>query len=243
MIYRDEPMNWHDLQEKVARIFRECGCRAEVERNIDTVRGVVNIDVYVVDNLTTPSLIYLCECKHWTHPVPKTVVHAFRTVVQDAGAHVGYLVSQAGFQSGAVEAANNANVFLLDWFKFQSLVINRWKAQMYRAMSPLFDDLFEYYDYLSAPIGNAINGNQHRLREFEMLIRKYEAPSTANSYSNMLDPQFPPALPHAVKHEQDDGVIEEIIFEDYRTLFDYYEKRAKEGIEAFRSFVNKYRAA
>ena len=42
---------------------------------------------------TTHGRVYtiFCECKNWKRRVPQTVTHAFRTVVAEAGAHIGYL--------------------------------------------------------------------------------------------------------------------------------------------------------
>src|SRR5213080_4807970 len=45
------------------------------------------------DGHAVPPAVYLCECKFWTRPVPQEVVHAFRTVISDAGAHRGFVIS------------------------------------------------------------------------------------------------------------------------------------------------------
>ena len=86
MIYSTEPTDWRDLQDKVGSILRICGCKSEVERTIETVRGKVDVDIHAVDLTTSPNLTYLCECKYWSSAVSKSVVHSFRTVVADYGA-------------------------------------------------------------------------------------------------------------------------------------------------------------
>jgi hypothetical protein len=58
--------------------------------------------------------------------VPKTVVHAFRTDMDEIGAHVGFIISAKGFQSGALEAARNTNIELLSWDEFQERFFARW---------------------------------------------------------------------------------------------------------------------
>jgi hypothetical protein len=126
MINAAPPTNWRDLQQQVARILRECGLEADVERPITTVRETVNIDVYAEDPAHSPRTVYLCECKHWQTAVPKSVVHAFRTVVADHGANWGFIISSAGFQSGAFEAAANTNVRLVAWNEFQNVFVDRW---------------------------------------------------------------------------------------------------------------------
>ncbi|MDT2006672.1 restriction endonuclease [Rhodococcus opacus] len=122
VIFSSEPDNWRDLQEKVADVLRISGFDpVSIEKTIEQTRGSVDVDVYAVDPATSPELIYICECKHWSTPVPRTVVHAFQTVVAQHGAHLGLIVSRNGFQSGAYEAAQQTNIKLVNWFEFQQL--------------------------------------------------------------------------------------------------------------------------
>jgi hypothetical protein len=44
---------------------------------------------------------------------PQQIVHSFRTVMADTGAHRGHTISRAGFQSGAFEATANTNIDLV----------------------------------------------------------------------------------------------------------------------------------
>jgi restriction system protein len=69
------------------------------------VRGTAEIDVYATETVDGRSYTILVECKNWTARVPQAVIHGFRTVVADSGANLGYIVSAAGFQSGALTAA------------------------------------------------------------------------------------------------------------------------------------------
>jgi Restriction endonuclease len=119
MIYCSEPTDWKNLQYLVASIFREIGCETFTEKEINTLRGKVEVDVYAKDNQSTPESLYICECKFWSYPVPKNVVHAFRTVITDSGANHGYIISKKGFQSGAHDAALNSNITLRTWNEFQ----------------------------------------------------------------------------------------------------------------------------
>lgn len=89
--------------------------------------------MHAEDSIQQPHTIYLCECKHWQSRVPRTIVHAFRTVVADYGANVGLTVSHAGFQSGAFAAAENSNVRLLDWRSFEAMLEARWIQQHCRS--------------------------------------------------------------------------------------------------------------
>src|SRR5690349_3423320 len=96
MIFLGKPSDWEDLEQKVVQIFREAGCTASRNKTLDTVRGDVDIDVIVRDRTRRPHTLILCECKHWNRRVPKTVVHAFRTVVHDSGANLGFIISDSG---------------------------------------------------------------------------------------------------------------------------------------------------
>lgn len=242
MIYSTEPENWNDLQNKVSLILDTCGLQSEVERTIETVRGDVEIDVYAEDLINSPNLIYLCECKYWKHAVPKTVVHSFRTVVSDYGAHLGFLISRNGFQSGAYEAAKNSNIHLVNWFEFQEYFIERWKEGRYEKLKSIFEELFEFYDYLSAPIGNSINGCPERMEEYSLLIKRFSVQADANPWNRMMEPKgFPPSLPFHTIEVDAEGMEKELIFTDYATLFDWQESRTLLGIKEFNSFVQRYR--
>lgn len=130
LIYSSSPKDWKDLQNKVAAIFEDIGCKVAIEKNIQTARDTVNVDVFVEDTTNVPPSIYLCECKFWDRPIPKKEVHAFRTVVSDFGAHHGFLISKKGFQDGARDARNWSNVHVVDWDQFQKEIYPRWIDSM-----------------------------------------------------------------------------------------------------------------
>lgn len=121
-----EPQDWRELQARVAAILTECGMQTEIEKAVMTARGAVEIDVYAVDSHRAPPLAYVCECKHWRARVQQAVVHSFRTVLADCGAHCGLLISMAGFQAGAKRVAQHTNIRLLTWRDFQELFMERW---------------------------------------------------------------------------------------------------------------------
>jgi hypothetical protein len=103
-IFDRDPANWEELQDMTGQLFDEIGCEVVVGKPIDNVRGAKEIDVFVRDVAITPPAVYLCECKLWKRAVPQEIVHAFRTVMADVGAHRGFIISGAGFQKGAFEA-------------------------------------------------------------------------------------------------------------------------------------------
>jgi hypothetical protein len=78
---------------QTAHILTECGMTAQLEKTIQLARGTASVDVHSRDSGGTPPMLYLCECKNWATRVSKEKVHAFRTVVADAGANCGFLIS------------------------------------------------------------------------------------------------------------------------------------------------------
>jgi restriction system protein len=126
MITSSTPDNWPNLQSEVGRILEECGFKVEVEKTIQTVRGDVELDVYAEEEVRGRRYTIICECKLWKSRVPQNVIHAFRTVVADIGANIGYIVSSNGFQQGALNASELTNVKLATWQEFQDAFEESW---------------------------------------------------------------------------------------------------------------------
>lgn len=118
-IIKNDPIDWRMLQNEVATILSDCGFETAIEKTIETVRGSVEVDVFATKSNAYANAV-LCECKYWNTPVPKTIIHAFRTVVEDSGASQGIIISKAGFQKGAYESVVKSNLILLNWEEFQN---------------------------------------------------------------------------------------------------------------------------
>jgi restriction system protein len=145
MLTTRQPSDWRDLQNRVANILAGSGFSVQTEKVIATARGTAEIDVYGQEVIDRRTYTVLCECKHWKTRVPQSVIHSFRTVVSDAGANVGYIISTAGFQSGALEAAELTNLRLVTWYEFQEEFEPTWIKQY---MIPTLDQrLTKLYDY------------------------------------------------------------------------------------------------
>jgi restriction system protein len=169
------PSDWEDLQKQVNEIFQRSGLSSETNKEITTARGRVNIDVYAEDLNSQPTTTYLCECKYWKRNVPKTVVHAFRTVVQDYGANWGFIISSTGYQSGACEAAANSPVRLLTWDDFQKLFVDRWiHNYMIPRIREEVDPLVEYTEPINSRIFRKAGKLSTEKQDlFEGLRKKY----------------------------------------------------------------------
>jgi hypothetical protein len=178
-IYNDNPIDWKDLQCKVAQVFNDMGCNSSIEKTIQTVRGKVSIDVFVLDKTTSPNLIYICECKNWNTKVPKTVIHSFRTVVADSGSHCGYIISKNGFQSGAYKVVENSNIFIMDWTEFLRTFEDRWLFSMISKVHEYGKPLRDYCNPMSSFFVDRLMQLKNEEREqFEKLVEKYLSIST-----------------------------------------------------------------
>ena len=74
------------------------------------MRTTHDVDVVVRSKHVGFEILWLVECKHWKTSVSKLHVLGLREIVADTGADRGIALSESGFQSGAVEAANLTNV-------------------------------------------------------------------------------------------------------------------------------------
>ena len=105
--------DWHGLQQITAQLFRQLGCDASVDQAVEGVRATHDIDVWVSFKSHGLPVRWAVECKHWKARVNKAHVLTLRTLVEDVGADKGILVSQSGFQPGAVASARKTNIALV----------------------------------------------------------------------------------------------------------------------------------
>lgn len=105
-------MNWSEYQEKASKFFTKLGLETKIEYELEGVRGVHVIDVYATGNYNGIKFSWVIECKAWKTNIPKEKVMALTSIVQDVGADRGFLLSEVGFQSGAIRAAKTSNITL-----------------------------------------------------------------------------------------------------------------------------------
>ena len=157
------PGTWQELETDVEALLRQCGLAVQQGKTIATVRGAAAVDVYAEDSTGGRKHIILCECKRWGSAVPQTVVHAFRTVVADSGANVGYLISSGGFQSGAYKASEQSNVRLVTWLEFQMEFEPTWIEKYLRpTVASEFDVLMTYTEPLPPNAYQALGDSDRR---------------------------------------------------------------------------------
>lgn len=104
--------NWKAYQQQAAQFFTGLGLSAAVEEQILGVRGKHKVDVFVTGRVHGLDLRWIIECKHWSSNVPKEKVLTLLAIVQDTGADKGILLSEVGFQSGAIRVSRNTNLLL-----------------------------------------------------------------------------------------------------------------------------------
>ncbi len=71
------------------------------------------------------SFAWVVECKNWKTSVPKEKVATLTAILQDVGADRGFLLSETGFQSGALRMAAKANITLTSLADLASTVGDR----------------------------------------------------------------------------------------------------------------------
>jgi len=168
-IYDTGPQDWKDLQLKVAKIYEDIGYDTKIEADIKLARGTVNVDVLCVKKTTAFNETIIIECKYWNTRVPKTIVHAFRSVIADHGANSGYIISKMGFQEGAYESTENTNIRLLTFEEFQSAIRPVWLGAVVdrieevgyplrKYCDPMQTFAAQYYDRLSVERQQQIDG-------------------------------------------------------------------------------------
>ena len=173
-IFNHEPNNWKDLQIMVGQVLNDIGFDTQIEKDIDTVRGKVNVDVYAENSRENPRTIIIAECKNWSKSVPKSVVHSFRTVINDYGANFGFIISKAGFQTGAYEAIDKSNIQLFNWTEFQEYFKIKWLETIIKSVDRVGKPLWHF----TSPMQDFYDSELEKLSEskknkFFELIRKY----------------------------------------------------------------------
>lgn len=143
--FDNAPETWQELEKMVQQAFAEMGYESSRNYKLKTVRGTVDIDVHAIKSSTPIPTVVLCECKHWDKSVPQSVVHGFRTVCSDAGAHFGLIISKKGFQPGAEKSRLGTNVHLMNFSEFQDTFFGEWRvgatmilSRMYGQLLPIF---------------------------------------------------------------------------------------------------------
>ena len=247
MITRSAPPDWRALQAEVGRILTECGFEVEVEKKFQSARGSVELDVYAEETVRGRKYVIVCECKHWQNRVPQNVIHGFRTVAQEVGANIGYVVSMAGFQSGAFTASELTNIELVTWEEFQGKFEESWfeefftkeiDRQLSGVMTYAEPILPKWFDQMSDPDKETYVGLKDKHDLFGMLMQ------SLGPYTRMLRKEPLPTLPLRARLKPDpilETVPSEILDETaYRELLEMSLSHGEMVLSKFRALREKY---
>jgi hypothetical protein len=104
---------WQEYEYEAYTLFCSTGHYCQKDVIVQGARGSHQIDVLVDLNMTPEGHRWLVECKHRSRRIGKQEVLAFKTVIDDVGADHGYILSEQGFQKGAVTMARIFNISLV----------------------------------------------------------------------------------------------------------------------------------
>lgn len=88
------------------------GFAATVESDISGARARHRVDVNARLTIAGVTVLWIVECKHWKSAVRKEQVMTLAQIAQDVGADRAFLLSESGFQSGAIAASRHSNITL-----------------------------------------------------------------------------------------------------------------------------------
>jgi hypothetical protein len=108
----DVAAGWQKYQQDAAELFRALGFDAVVEETLVGARATHDVDVVVRFALAGVPVLWIVECKLWKASVRKEQVMTLAQIAQDVGADRAFLLSESGFQAGAVTAVRHTNVTL-----------------------------------------------------------------------------------------------------------------------------------
>lgn len=104
---------WEEYQHQAAALLREVGFSTEINARLVEPNGTAHaIDVVGRRMVAGVDLLWIVECKYWNRRVPIEKVLTLRSLVLDLGADRGLLMSESGFQSGAIRTASQKNITL-----------------------------------------------------------------------------------------------------------------------------------
>lgn len=227
ILTKETPNSWKDLQDKVCKYLNQAGYNAISPKTIETVRGTVEVDVFVTseDELLKQ---FICECKYWDTPVPKEKIHAFRTVIQDSGSMLGILISKNGFQKGAIEAACCSNVILKNWNGFLDMIAVQWLKHRSEQVLKLSLPLSVYTDPLDVPV--EIFRDKVTKAKYKELGLKY-VPSYMMIRSLEMGMQSP----------DEPVILDNVKYDDYNSLFDFIERMLIQAVEEYEALFSVYK--
>lgn len=139
--------SWQDYEYEAYKLFSSTGHHCEKDVIVQGARGAHQIDVLINLNILPEGHRWLIECKHWSRPVGKHEVQAFKTVIDDVGADHGYILSEQGFQKGAISMASTFNISLSSLYHLQDRFVREQLVQDHPQSRSFFATVKEEDDW------------------------------------------------------------------------------------------------
>ena len=136
---------WYDFQEEICTHFKSLGFDAETNKTIEGVRTNHDIDIYVKTKFLGQNLKWIIEAKKWKSKVNKLQVFGLITIVNEIGADKGFIISENGFQKGAIEAIKNTNITLLTFEELKTLTIEYTHSEQLKSYEKRIENIYERY--------------------------------------------------------------------------------------------------
>ena len=236
MIIDTEPNDWKDLQVKVGRILTQCNFDVSIEKKIQSIRSVVEIDVYAEELIDDRVYKILVECKMWKYSIPQHVIHSMRTVVNDIGANKGYIITTSNFQKGAIHSVENTNVELITWKEFQKKYFKSWYITFF-SRELHFQIINNDYDPTAIQFYDDFS--KIKKDEFYKLIEKYNLLELiSNHFPHHLHKEYP-AVFADINNKL--PLEEKLIIEEWEHDLDYLPKELLKE-KCYTQFLNLLRS-
>jgi hypothetical protein len=167
----------------------------KLDHYISTPRGSVEVDVYAIDENSVDEIKYIVECKNWASAIPQSVVHSFTTVMNETGANIGFIVSKAGLQEGAVKYTESTNITGLTYLELQQRYFKVWWQRYFcvvvagaadtvnQYVEPINSRRSRYLEKLTPSEQEKFIELQRRYAPFGMLIWLMDMGSVATQYA------------------------------------------------------------
>ena len=214
----------------------------EAQRQVSLTlpRGAVDVDVLATETRDGIPYRIICECKYWQANIPRQIVHAFRTVMNETGAHRGFIISRAGFQAGAVDAARDTNIDLVTFEEFQEMHFQKWIRNMMWAVEHAAERFNTYYEPLGPPGYSLLQTDAER-EAYDGVWNKYLFAGLMlqpfSPYLRVMTPYPIPGLPFDVSEMESKGVYvpeEAKAVRGYREFFQLMVSYARLGLQELR---------
>ncbi len=242
LITSNAPESWEELEQTVTEILRECGMESDRNVHLKLPRGSVDIDVVAKETNDGIQSTIVCECKNWKTNIPREIVHAFRTVMQEIGANQGYIVSKEGFQLGAYEAAEATNIRLVTFQQFQELFFAKWYKKRLWSIEHKISNFNVYYEPIGRPGFNLLDNDQEREAYLSVWNEYAYAGLLMMSFSPYMSlagrELAPPDLPVIMAQVEEAGyLLPEAVktATGYRELLSMLEETAIKGLAELRA--------